>query len=99
MSNCSRRKFIKSTMMLGAATLVGCRSSADEVADSRVFPAETAAANAPAVAVAGKVPTAVLGKTGVHVPILSHGGTYDLNNIMVGRAFELGINYFDTADC
>jgi predicted aldo/keto reductase-like oxidoreductase len=49
--------------------------------------------------VAGKVPTAVLGKTGATVPILSHGGMYELNNVMVGRAFELGINYFDTADC
>jgi hypothetical protein len=96
MSNFSRRKFIKSTVLMGAASVVGCNNN-QEVDDAKIF--ATPAAEAPASTFVGKVPTAVLGKTGVTVPILSHGGTYELNNVMVGRAFELGINYFDVADC
>jgi len=92
-----RRKFIKSTVLAGAASMIGC-SQDKAVDDAKIFapPAESIPTNT----LTGKVvPTAVLGKTGVTVPILSHGGGYELNNVMVARAFELGINYFDVADC
>ncbi|KAF0250525.1 MAG: aldo/keto reductase [bacterium] len=95
MDHFSRRKFIKSTVLMGAASMVGC-SSTPEVDDAKIFapPAEVSAST-----LVGKVPTGVLGKTGVTVPIISHGGGYELNNVMVARAFDLGINYFDVADC
>lgn len=93
MTDCTRRKFIKNSLLFGAATMIGCNT----VEESRVFPTEEAKTIPNTLS--GKVPTAILGKTGVTVPILSHGGMYDLNNIVVARAFELGINYFDTADC
>lgn len=96
MSNFDRRKFIKSAVLMGAASMVGCNGT-QEVDDAKLFAPPPA--DAPATALVGKVPTGVLGKTGVTVPILSHGGTYELNNVMVGRAFDLGINYFDVADC
>jgi uncharacterized protein len=96
--NDSRRKFLKGSLMVGAASLMGCNNGSNDLtADARVFaPPPT---NAPTNTLKGTVPSGVLGRTGVKVPILSHGGTYELNNVMVGRAFELGINYFDVADC
>ncbi len=96
MDHFSRRKFIKSTVLMGAASMVGCNST-PEVDDAKIFAPPPA--NSPASTLVGKVPTGVLGKTGVTVPILSHGGGYELNNVMVARAFDLGINYFDVADC
>lgn len=104
MSNCSRRNFLKNTVLVGAASMIGCNNttSSDTNASSSV---EVKSAAPPAVdptinTLAGKqLPTATLGRTGVKVPILSHGGLYELNTIMVARAFELGINYFDVADC
>lgn len=104
MSNCSRRNFLKSSVLAGAAGMIGCgtansdatNTSSVEVKDNA---APDAAANAPNALAGKKVPTAVLGKTGITVPILSHGGGYELNTVMVARAFELGINYFDVADC
>lgn len=100
-TNNSRRKFIKGAVLLGAAGFMGCTGDyVDEkpvvVSDDKIF---APAKNVPTKVVKGPVPTKVLGKTGVTVPILSHGGTYELNNVMVANAFELGINYFDTADC
>jgi predicted aldo/keto reductase-like oxidoreductase len=95
MDHLSRRKFIKGSVLVGAASMLGC--SQPQVEDSKIFapPSDKPVVNN----LTGTVPTAVLGKTGVTVPILSHGGGYELNNVMVGRAFELGINYFDVADC
>src|SRR5687767_1519991 len=101
MSDSSRRKFIKGALTLGTASLIGC-SKANNAGDNTggsAEPAEPPASSAPPNTLKEKVPTAVLGKTGEKVPILAHGGGYAFNNLMLARAFELGINYFDTADC
>ncbi|MEW6733720.1 MAG: aldo/keto reductase [Acidobacteriota bacterium] len=93
MSNCSRRNFIKGAMLVGTASLLGC----NENSDAKIF--EPPAATVPPNTLAEKVPGAVLGKTGVKVPILVNGGAYQYNSVMVGRSYELGLTYFDTADC
>ncbi len=101
MSNCSRRNFLKQSVLLGAAGALGCNGSGSiEVSEPAKASSAAVPATEPANNLAGKkVPTATLGKTGITVPILSHGGLYELNTLMVARAFELGINYFDVADC
>ena len=47
-----------------------------------------------------QVPKRKLGKTGVEVPCLAMGGTVNLleNQIMLRKAFEWGITYWDTSD-
>ena len=70
---------------------------------------ETAAAGtlaAGTLAGADKIPTRPLGKTGFHATVLSFGGgsrytglkTEDEAVQMASKAFDLGINYLDTAD-
>jgi uncharacterized protein len=80
----SRRRFLKGT---GAGLAMG------------------AALRAEAKPAAGKLPTRVLGKTGVRVSILAMGGgsrflmykEEDKALEALNRAFDLGINYMDTA--
>jgi uncharacterized protein len=80
----SRRRFLKGT---GAGLAMG------------------AALRAEAKPAAGKLPTRVLGKTGVRVSILAMGGgsrflmykEEDRALEALNRAFDLGINYMDTA--
>ncbi len=43
------------------------------------------------------MPTRVLGRTGLRVPILEVGGTYRFTKRYVERALTLGCNFFDTA--
>jgi predicted aldo/keto reductase-like oxidoreductase len=47
-----------------------------------------------------QVPKRKLGKTGVEVPCLAMGGAVNLieNQIMLRKAFEWGVNYWDTSD-
>ena len=44
-----------------------------------------------------KMPTAVLGRTGVKVSRLAMGGAWDVDSEVVGAGLEQGINYIDTA--
>lgn len=43
------------------------------------------------------MPTRVLGRTGLRVPVLEVGGTYRFTRRYVQRAIELGCTFFDTA--
>lgn len=49
----------------------------------------------------GTIPTRSFGRSGVKVPILSLGGMFDVpgNQLLLRRALEMGVNYWDTADC
>ncbi len=85
-----RRNFLKT---MGAAGLGSILASTKT----------TAGANEPEKAQKPKlpqVPKRKLGKTGVEVPCLSMGGTVNLleNQIMLRKAFEWGITYWDTSD-
>jgi hypothetical protein len=82
--NFTRRSFLKVAGAFGLGSLL---------------PGRTAhAAEAPA-AVPGKVPTRAFGRTGVSVSILSLGGTIDIpgNQLMLKRAVDWGVTYWDTA--
>ncbi len=44
-----------------------------------------------------EMPTRPFGRTGVHVPILSFGGSLNLPLVMLRQAFKWGVTYWDTA--
>ena len=90
MSGMNRRNFMKAVGVAGA--MVGGMGAIARAEDK---PAE------PAKKPAGKVATRPFGKTGVNVPMLSLGGIFDIttNQIMLHRAYESGVTYWDTADC
>jgi len=89
-----RRNFLKT---IGAAGLGSVLSPANAKADANE-------PNAPAEAqepVFPKVPKRKLGKTGVEVPVLALGMIFDVleQQIVLRKALEWGITYWDTADC
>jgi len=43
------------------------------------------------------MPTRELGKTGLKVPILQMGGSFRQSPVLIKRALELGVNFFDTS--
>jgi hypothetical protein len=94
-SKLNRRDFLKTA---GGAGLVSLLGSAAAFADPNAPKPKDP--NAPA-AKFEPVPRRKLGKTGVMVPILNLGGTYDLvdNQILLRRSLDWGVNYWDTADC
>jgi len=85
----SRRSFIKSAGAAGIgstlAPLIGHKQA------RATTPAEAADITA--------VPTRPFGRSGVHVPILSLGGMFDIpsNQTMLKQAIRWGVTYWDTA--
>ena len=94
-----RRNFLK-TVGAGAlgAALAGCKGKEQPTVADPNDPNSPAAAD-PQPQTAAKLPTRVLGKTGVKVPVLGLGTMYNLvdNQIMLIKSLELGVNYWDTA--
>ena len=93
----NRRNFLKT---MGAAGLGSVFASSNLKAGAD----EVSAADSKAEAEAQKpefphVPKRTLGKTGVHVPILSLGTVFDLvdNQVILKSALQWGVNYWDTA--
>ncbi len=63
--------------------------------------AATAAGSAissPALAAETKVPMTVLGRTGMKVSRLAFGGSWDIEDEVIGTGFDLGVNFIDTAE-
>lgn len=85
----SRRTFIKSAGAAGIGTAL-----APLVGRNRAH----AATPTQAADTAG-VPTRPFGRTGIHVPILSLGGMFDIpsNQTMLKQAIRWGVTYWDTA--
>jgi uncharacterized protein len=85
----SRRSFIKST---GTVSLGAALAPLMGQAKAR------AAAPAHASEIAG-IPTRPFGRSGIHVPILSLGGMFDIpsNQTMLKQAIRWGVTYWDTA--
>lgn len=82
-----RRTFIKATT-LGGASLALSAGVADKV---RAGVDETGTASQ-------KIPTRVLGKTGVSVPILAMGGAdWTTNQSLLRVAFQMGVTFWDAA--
>ncbi len=87
----NRRNFLKVTGAAGLTTLLAGKNSAAEQNDS----------NAPKTVITKypQVPTRTLGKTGAKVSVLSIGLMYNLleNQLMLYKALDWGVNYWDTA--
>lgn len=89
----NRRGFLKT---MGATGLGSVFASANAKAD----PNEPNAPEKPQESPLPQVPKRKLGKTGEEVPCLSLGGTVNLleNQIMLKKALEWGVTYWDTSD-
>lgn len=85
-----RRQFLTS---IAAATLAG--------GAAKVLALDTTATQQQAPPPQAKVPTRKYGRTGVEVSILSLGGMFDIpnNQLMLKKALDWGVYYWDTADC
>ncbi|MHC4365587.1 MAG: aldo/keto reductase [Planctomycetota bacterium] len=92
-SRIDRRSFLKT---MGAAGLTPVFASAAAQAGAN----EPDAPEKPQPSGLPQVPKRKLGKTGVEVPCLSLGGTINLleNQIMLKKALEWGVTYWDTSD-
>ena len=89
----NRRGFLKT---MGATGLGSVFASAN----AKAGPNEPNASEKPQESPLPQVPKRQLGKTGVEVPCLSLGGTINLleNQIMLKKALEWGVTYWDTSD-
>lgn len=88
----TRRDFIKNAGLTGAASLLALSTGLTK---------NPFAQDADVKSEVIKVPTRIFGNTKVPVSILSMGGMYDIaqNQILLKRALDWGVNYWDTADC
>ncbi len=86
----SRRNFMKAVGLAGMSSAISARTLAQTSASSS--PAEAAA---PA-----KAPTRTFGKTGEKVSALALGGIFDIvsNQLILQRALDFGVTYWDTAN-
>ena len=84
----NRRTFLKTTGMVSASLAVTAGLA------GKVLTAEPANNN-----YSKKMPTRILGKTGIPVSILSLGGGVDwtINQSLLKVSINMGINYWDTA--
>ncbi|MFC1880499.1 aldo/keto reductase [Thermodesulfobacteriota bacterium] len=80
----SRRHFLKAT---GTAGLGALMAPVNKLATAAETPT--------------RVPTRTFGKTGADVSILSLGGMFNIasNQVMMKKALDWGVTYWDTADC
>lgn len=86
----NRRTFLKTAGIGGASIALSAG-----VGSSSVLAAETSAKTS-----SQSMPTRILGKTGVAVPILALGGITDwtTNQALLRVAFNMGVTYWDTSD-
>jgi predicted aldo/keto reductase-like oxidoreductase len=93
----NRRDFLKNAGGAGLASIIGTAAAfADPNAANTDPNKKEPNAQAPKYP---QVPQRKLGKTGVMVPILNLGGTFDIveNQLVLKRAIDWGVNYWDTA--
>ncbi len=93
----SRREFLRTAGITGLSSLLAI----SPFVSGRVFADETPKASpTPTPAPQPKIALRDFGKTGVKVPILSLGGIIDFttNQILLKKALDLGVTYWDTAN-
>ena len=90
----SRRDFIKVSSAAGIS-VIGLSAGVQALAKDKPTPAVK-----PAVEI-NTVPTRMFGKSKIPVSMLSLGGIFDITNnlIMLKKCLDLGVTYWDTADC
>jgi len=95
-SRIDRRAFLKTATGLGIASVIGATSKAFGTDANTPKPAD---ANSQGKRRFEQVPRRKLGKTNVMVPILNLGGIFDTveNQLILRRAIDWGITYWDTA--
>jgi uncharacterized protein len=89
----NRRDFLKTAGGAGLASILGTAAAFADPNKSK-----TKEPNAPKE-IYPQVPRRKLGKTGVMVPMLNLGGIFDIveNQIILRKALDWGVNYWDTA--
>jgi len=92
----NRRAFFKSAAGAGIAAALASGSVLAAAADANK-PAEP---NKPAKQTYPQVPTRLLGRTKIPVPVLSLGTMFDLidNQIILYKSLQWGVNYWDTSN-
>lgn len=83
----SRRDLLRTGTALGAAGVLSAGASG-----------QAQAAEPPAAEKKPAMPMATLGKTGMKVSRLAHGGSWDIDPEVLNVGFEAGINFIDTAE-
>lgn len=91
--NRERRKFLAGLAGLGAAVGTAALAGAGEATSTSAL-----ASGPPQEA---RIPRRKYGRTGETVSILSLGGMFDIpnNQLMLKKALDWGVTYWDTADC
>ncbi len=94
-----RRNFLKTMGTAGVGAAFAGMTDAFASAKAAAGPNEPNVPEKPQEPKLPQVPRRKLGKTGVEVPCLSLGGTFNIleNQIILRKALEWGINYWDTA--
>jgi predicted aldo/keto reductase-like oxidoreductase len=98
-SRLNRREFLLTASGAGIASVLGASKAFADPNNVKTPDAnKPKEPNAP-VSKLPQLPRRKLGKTGVMVPILNLGGTFDIleNQIMLRKALDWGMNYWDTA--
>jgi uncharacterized protein len=93
----SRRDVLRAGTAAAALAAAGSTLRAAESAAQA--PASQAAEAAPASQPMPVLPTRALGKTGEKVTTVNIGCGGDITQRLLDRAYQVGIRYFDTADC
>jgi predicted aldo/keto reductase-like oxidoreductase len=84
MENMNRRKFLGVSALAGAGVIIAPQATAASVSSKTESIAEV-------------IPTRILGKTGLQLPILSMGVMRADNPAVVRAAYNSGLTFFDTA--
>ncbi len=94
-SGFGRREFLKNAGRASVASVFALPALSRCVTASP----DSNAAKAMSASAQPQIPTSQLGRTGVKVPILNLGGMFDIpdNQIMLKKAIDWGITYWDTA--
>jgi predicted aldo/keto reductase-like oxidoreductase len=89
MDKSNRRDFLKKAVAIGLGAAVGCSA----LRQPRQASAQITLPKAP-------MPRRPFGRSGIKVSTLSLGGMFDIlnNRLMLAKALEWGINYWDTAE-
>ena len=83
-TNYTRRDFLKTAGVVGVGSVMSPMAGLADNTENKDI-----------------VPTRPFGKTGANVSILSLGGMFDIasNQLMMKKAMDWGVTYWDTADC